>query len=121
MAPSLLNGGLGAISPFYWAFVLGAATMVELAGQSLKTEMPGDFGFDPLGLYPAAPAERLAMQESELRHGRTAMVAIVAFAAQELVSKEPVTKETPFFFEPIWTFLHDIGFGDLSRGFIEVN
>ena len=120
LAPSLLNGGLGAISPVYWAVVIASATAVELTGMSLKTDAPGDYGFDPLGLYPSDPMERALRQESELRHSRLAMVAIVGFAAQEFFDKEPVIKETPFFFEPLWKFLGDAGFGDLSRGFIEV-
>eukprot|EP00614_Pseudopedinella_elastica_P005840 CAMPEP_0172593094 /NCGR_PEP_ID=MMETSP1068-20121228/12283_1 /TAXON_ID=35684 /ORGANISM="Pseudopedinella elastica, Strain CCMP716" /LENGTH=270 /DNA_ID=CAMNT_0013390479 /DNA_START=25 /DNA_END=837 /DNA_ORIENTATION=- len=120
LAPSALNGGLGVISPAYWAFVLAAAAAVEYKGMNLKSDLPGDFGFDPLGLYPTDPKERALRQESELRHGRTAMVAIVAFAAQEFIGKIPVVRETPFFFEPIWTFAtKDLGMFDLSRGFIQ--
>lgn len=118
MAPSLLNGGLGAISPIYWGLVIAAAAAVEVAGLKIGSEIPGDFGFDPLGLYPADPKERSQRQEAEIRHGRIAMVAIVGFAAQEFVDKEPVVKETPFFFEPLWTFLsQEMHFGDLSQGF----
>jgi len=121
LAPSILNGGLGLISPIYWIVVIGAATIVELTGLSLKGELPGDYGFDPLGLYPSDPKERALRQESEIRHGRTAMVAITSYAAQEFVSTEPVTKETPFLFEPIWTYLHDsLGSFDLSRGYIDI-
>jgi hypothetical protein len=120
LAPSILNGGLGAISPVYWVAVLISATFIELAGLSLKSELPGDYGFDPLSLYPTDPKEQASRVESELIHGRTAMIAITAFAAQEFVSSEPVTKETPFFFEPIWTFAHDMGAFDLTRGFIEI-
>lgn len=118
LAPSLLNGGLGAVSPVYWLAILGAAAFVEVTGLSLKKDAPGDFGFDPLGLYPTDAAEKALRQESELRHGRTAMIAITGFAFQEFVLKAPVTKETPFFFEPFWVLLKDSGFGDLSRGFI---
>lgn len=123
LSPSVLNGGLGLVSPVYWVAVLGGAAVIELIGLKLKGNpdwLPGDYGFDPLGLYPKDAAGRTRMQESELRHGRTAMVAITAFAIQEFLSKEPVVRETPFFFEPIWVFFRDIGFFDLSRGFYDI-
>jgi len=120
LSPSLLNGGLGLVSPIYWAVVVLAAVGVEVTGMSNKAETPGDYGFDPIGLYPDSPNEQMRMQDQELTHGRTAMIAIVAFAAQEFTSKVPVTRETPFLFEPIWTYLtKDLGGFDLSRGFIE--
>merc|ERR1719446_229452 len=113
----LYGGGLGLVSPVYWAAVVIAAAGVEFVGFQNK-DLPGDYGFDPLGLYPKDPEERSKMQDQELTHGRTAMVAIVAFAAQEFTSKIPVVKEWPFFFEPIWTFLfRDLGTMDLSRGY----
>lgn len=118
LAPSLLNGGLLSVSPIYWLAVVGAAAFVEVNGLALKKDAPGDFGFDPLGLYPKDKAEQFLRQESELRHGRTAMLGIVGFAFQEFVLKSPVTQETPIFFEPIWKVLGDAGFGDLSRGFV---
>jgi hypothetical protein len=125
MAPSILNGGLSAISPIYWGLVLAAAAAVELNGLKLENDLPGDFGFDPLGLYPKDAKERAQFQESEIRHGRTAMLAIVGFAAQEFVDKEPVIKETPFFFEPVWNYILGTGvgemhFGDLSQGFATI-
>jgi len=121
MAPSVLNGGLGAISPIYWGGVIALAAAVELRGLNLKSDLPGDFGFDPLGLYPKAtdPKARAEMQESELRHSRTAMLAITGFAAQEAISKVAVVEETPFFFEPITEFAtKNLGLFDLSSGYI---
>ena len=121
MAPSVLNGGLGAISPIYWGGVIALAAAVELRGLNLKSDLPGDFGFDPLGLYPKAtdPKARAEMQESELRHSRTAMLAITGFAAQEAISKVAVVEETPFFFEPITEFTtKNLGLFDLSSGYI---
>jgi len=122
MAPSLLNGGLGKISPIYWGLVVALAAAVEIRGLNMKSDLPGDFGFDPLGFYPKAtdPKARAQMQESELRHGRTAMVAITAFAAQEFVSSQPVVKETPFFFEPIWDFAKELHLFDLKAGFYDI-
>jgi len=48
--------------------------------------VPGDLGFDPLGLAPTDPAEFREMQEKELSHGRLAMLAAAGFLAQEAVS-----------------------------------
>merc|ERR1719238_147112 len=45
--------------------------------------VPGDLGFDPLGLKPTDPAEFRTMQEKELSHGRLAMLAAAGFMAQE--------------------------------------
>lgn len=46
--------------------------------------VPGDLGFDPLGLSAAGIDERLAL--AELKHGRLAMVAAAACGAQAAVT-----------------------------------
>ena len=48
--------------------------------------VPGDLGFDPLGLAPEDPAEFRIMQEKELSHGRLGMIAAAGFMAQEAVT-----------------------------------
>ena len=48
--------------------------------------LPGDLGFDPLGLKPKDEAGFLAMQNKELNNGRLAMIAIAGMTAQELVT-----------------------------------
>jgi len=48
--------------------------------------VPGDLGFDPLGLKPTDPDELVAMQTKELQNGRLAMIAAAGFLAQEAVS-----------------------------------
>merc|ERR1719324_1523765 len=48
--------------------------------------IPGDLGFDPLGLKPTDPAELRVMQEKELSHGRLGMLAAAGFMAQEAVT-----------------------------------
>ena len=62
----------------------------ELDGRTLKAEtalrpgyVPGQIGFDPLGLAPTDPAEFRIMQEKELAHARIAMVAAAVFLLQE--------------------------------------
>lgn len=51
-----------------------------------EDRMPGDFGFDPLGLKPSDPEEFKAMQNKELNNGRLAMIAAAGMIAQELVT-----------------------------------
>jgi hypothetical protein len=52
----------------------------------LRSEyIPGDIGFDPLGLKPTDPEEFKIMQTKELQNGRLGMLAAAGFMAQELV------------------------------------
>jgi len=54
---------------------------------SIKADhVPGDFGFDPLGLKPTNPAELAEMQTKELNNGRLAMIAIAGMVGQELAN-----------------------------------
>merc|ERR1719420_1296944 len=47
--------------------------------------IPGDLGFDPLGLKPEDEEEFKLLQTKELQNGRLAMLAAAGFMAQELV------------------------------------
>lgn len=103
-APSVLNGGLGKISPVYWVACLVGAAAIEAYGfsQAKKADyFPGNLGFDPLGLYPKDAEGQRRLQTNEVKNGRLAMIAITAFAFQEFVSKLGVVEETPFFFKPV--------------------
>lgn len=46
--------------------------------------IPGNLGFDPLGLKPADADEFFILQTKELQNGRLAMLAAAGFIAQEL-------------------------------------
>ena len=48
--------------------------------------VPGDFGWDPLGLKPTNEAELKEMQTKELNNGRLAMIAIAGMVVQEGVT-----------------------------------
>lgn len=103
-APSLLNGGLGKISPLYWIACIAAAGGIEFLGMQAKTKsgyFPGSLGFDPLGAYPKNKESQERMQLAEIKNGRLAMIAIFAFAIQEFVTKQGVVDETPLFFFPL--------------------
>jgi hypothetical protein len=106
--PSLLNGGLGKVSPAYWIGALGFAAVIEVLGQlKMKSEktIPGDFGLR-LG-YPSDNDGQQRMQLAEIKNGRLAMIAIFGFAIQEFVTKQGVINETPLFFKPIMQTLHE--------------
>jgi hypothetical protein len=111
-APSVLNGGLGNISPLYWAACLAGAAAVELYGITVARKKdgytPGDLGFDPFGVFPKDEESQKNMQLAEIKNGRLAMIAISAFAVQELVSQTGVINETPLFFFPIGETLHQL-------------
>jgi Chlorophyll A-B binding protein len=61
----------------------------------LRSEyIPGNIGFDPLGLTPSDPAEFAIMQTKELQNGRLAMLAAAGFMAQELVDGKGILDHT---------------------------
>ena len=61
--------------------------LTQVAVRTLREgDLPGDLGFDPMGLKPKGEAELLAMQNKELNNGRLAMLAIAGMTAQELVT-----------------------------------
>jgi len=85
----------------FWALVLACIGFVEY-GRAQKgwvnpTEgkglfllkddyVPGDLGYDPLGLKPTDPTEFAALQTRELNNGRLAMFGIMGSIVQELVT-----------------------------------
>lgn len=94
-APSVLNGGMGLISPLYWVGCLAAAAIFE----AISISSPK---FNA-GLYPKSVSDKDKrwIQTAEIKNGRLAMLAITAFAAQECVSHIAVVDQVPFFFHPI--------------------
>merc|ERR1719355_124319 len=85
----------------FWPLVVTAIAILEVfsvfsfnspaGGQpwSIRSDhLPGDLGFDPLGLKPTDPKEFKEMQTKELNNGRLAMLAAAGMIAQELVSGE---------------------------------
>jgi hypothetical protein len=78
-----------------WIQIILFISLIEIA--TFRTTFsfdrePGDFGFDPLGLGKS-PQLRRRYQESEIRNGRLAMVAIIAFIVQELVTGKSVVEQ----------------------------
>ena len=101
-APSLLNGGLENINPIFFAGILAFTAFVEtevLTKMKLReNRIPGDLGFDPLGLYMGKSfEEQRSLELKELQNGRLAMIGIVGYVAEEFVSKFSVVAEAPLF------------------------
>lgn len=109
--PSVLNGGMGKVSPMYWGGVLVLAAAVDAYGvfvaSNRKGYAPGDLGFDPFGLYPKDEAGKKDMQLKEIKNGRLAMIAITAYAVHEFIGGTAVIDQTPIFFKPITTVISD--------------
>ena len=98
--PSVLNGGLDKISPFYWLAVIAFSSVVEAYGQMIATRknyLPGDLGFDPLRLYAGKDASwKRDMQLKEINHSRLAMIAITGYAFNEAATKISVVNSLNF-------------------------
>merc|ERR1712194_591706 len=93
---------LAQVNPIFWLF-LGAgiakaetkrAEIAFVEPENVKYDqpgmlraeyIPGDIGFDPLGLKPTDATEFFELQTKELQNGRLAMLAAAGFMAQELV------------------------------------
>lgn len=108
--PSVLNGGMEKISPLYWVGCIVFAGALDVVGtfsaSKRKGYFPGNFQFDPLGLYPKDAKGQKWMQTAEIKNGRLAMLAITGFCFQELVTHVAVIDQTPFFFKPIFETLN---------------
>jgi light-harvesting complex I chlorophyll a/b binding protein 1 len=55
---------------------------------SKQNRLPGELGFDPLGLKPKDPAELKTIQTKEINNGRLAMLAVAGILMQELVTQQ---------------------------------
>ena len=74
------------IQIFGWISFAEACTWAALANMNNYDRVPGDYGFDPIGLYPKDPEKQKQMQLKELKNGRLAMVAIGGMVAGSAVS-----------------------------------
>lgn len=50
---------------------------------------PGNFAFDPLGFYVGSDQQKADMALKELKHGRTAMLAVGGIVGQALLTGHP--------------------------------
>ena len=61
--------------------------LVEGGSRLKEGYIPGDLGFDPLGMKPTNSAGYLSMQAKELNNGRLAMIAVAGMVGQELATQ----------------------------------
>jgi len=101
--PSVLNGGMGRVSVAYWIGIVWIAAALDVYGSYFAPKRdgyaPGDFGLR--WFYPDNPKGQERMRVAEIKHGRVAMAAVVAFAALEFVSHAPVVDQFSLFFRPV--------------------
>jgi Chlorophyll A-B binding protein len=74
------------IQIFGWISFLEAVSFPALANMNEFDRAPGDFGFDPLKLYPKTADKQKDMQVKELKNGRLAMVACGGMIAGALIT-----------------------------------
>ena len=108
-APSILNGGLSSV---YSSGVLISSLLIAgyLENNAMNSGkifwnsekptdyIPGDLGFDPLGLYNKRDGDKKSMETTEIKNGRLAMIAITIYVIQEALYKTPVIEQSPFLF-----------------------
>ena len=100
---------LAQVNPIFWIFLGAGIAKAETErakigwvepenvpfdrpGLLRDTYIPGNLGFDPLGLKPSDPAAFFEMQTKELQNGRLAMLAAAGFLAQELVDGKGIVE-----------------------------
>lgn len=107
--PSVLNGGLGNISPIFWIGAVTAAALVEAFSGAAGEIQSADLGFDPLGIMSSENQKQARfLADSELFNGRLAMLAITGFAIQEFATGNSVVDAIPIFFKPFNVVLEQI-------------
>merc|ERR1719387_2179250 len=80
----------------FWEFdMTNAGNQLPTTGNAAnqlakKDRLPGELGFDPLGLKPKDPAELKTIQTKEINNGRLAMLAVAGVLSQELVTQTKV-------------------------------
>lgn len=78
-----------------WFVAFTTAAFVDFYGtvRAMRRDpdyFPGNLGFDPLGLYPEDEEGRATMQLAEIKHGRTAMMAVFFYAVEEYFTKHSI-------------------------------
>lgn len=72
-----------------WIGLFEAMTFAAVNNMNEFDRMPGDYGFDPLGLKPNDPEKLKKMQLKELKNGRLAMIAIGGMVVGASITGKP--------------------------------
>ena len=62
------------IQIFGWISFMEAVTFPALANMNEYDRMPGDYGFDPIGLYPEDPEKQKKIGQLKKEHGKKVYV-----------------------------------------------
>lgn len=101
LVPSILNGGLDKINPFYWLFVLTIGAFFELNSMDLSDDelSNGNTNFDILNFSEKISKEQIEDYHlAEIKHGRLAMLAVFSYVCQEAFLHKSIVEQTPFLF-----------------------
>jgi len=90
-APTPL-GALSTVPAFGLLQIVLVIGIIEVYSSGYQGRVPGDLGFDPLGLSKDGIKPWYA--KAELEHGRLAMWAVAAFIVQSSITGEPILKTT---------------------------
>jgi light-harvesting complex I chlorophyll a/b binding protein 1 len=93
----LVAAAEGAVASKKWAPVdlKTKGTLDATKSNAFKMQadtIPGDYGWDPLNLFPEDESKQIEYQNAELNHGRIAMLAIAGFVAQEEITKQGIVE-----------------------------
>mmetsp|Transcript_19293 Transcript_19293/g.41873 ORF Transcript_19293/g.41873 Transcript_19293/m.41873 type:complete len:209 (+) Transcript_19293:83-709(+) len=69
-----------------WISLAEVMTLGALSNMNEFDRSPGDFSFDPMGLYPTDPEKQKEFKMKELKNGRLAMIAIGGMVSGSVVS-----------------------------------
>lgn len=104
--PSVLNGGMGKISPEWWGFCLGLCAAIDMYGVAKARRggpdyFPGNLEFDPLNFFPTDKEGQDTVKLAEIKHGRIAMLGVLGYVVEEYTTNMSVVEDTPILFQPI--------------------